>query len=570
MFVKSNRIESNKFKNQVLFPHVAKREVVLTNCLLFGYFSQANQMENEKKCSELAELMDGVSLKKAQRGTSAVVHEDDYSPLVHINDDCLFQIFSYLNVYDAVNVASTCKRLQCFAKENHYQKFIKFELKPRDVVTLTIPLKVLQTVFQQIGHIVEEIYVDGNVFCGVESRLKLVLHLCPNLHSLRVRNLKFQCDQLFSALPNTSAIKVLEISDCDGDDGDYWDVISNFQGLQSLIITANNRIFGGFLNVLENLNSLELLYCPILQVLEFKSFCESNGGHLRKLKLVGCKSLHGGSFFPMILNKMTQIEELTIDENVIANQDELNSLTQLNHLKKLVLVNMTDTRFSPNLNLEFLEIIRSTFDVRSLDHFQRLQTLRLVHPNKENGMMDAIVNADLPQLREFYFKACELNAFLGFNDTSDLITDANLVAFITSKRTLTSVDILFCKPGVTFAAVRQIINVLRSDLDGHRSHHLTLNIYPFEIGVEEVNGFIVVVIAKIITYLCFFFFQEKFLNANRHLITVTNVIKSSELYDNDKFEYDDISEPDWYGNSSDEYCRSVYNTFNSNCDFFGW
>lgn len=68
---------------------------------------------------------------------------------------------------------------------------------------------------------------------------------------------------------------------------------------------------------------------------------------------------------------------------------------------------------------------------------------------------DELVDADMPDLQEFYTEACK-----SLNDT-------NVVELVKSKCRLTTVDISH-SPLVTFEAVRAICKVLKSDVAGDR------------------------------------------------------------------------------------------------------
>lgn len=428
---------------------------------------------------------------------AATCADIDYSPIVNINDDCLREIFGYLNVIDAVNIASTCKRLRCFANENHYPKFIKFEIKP-DVLweesrtESPITINLWRTMMKHFGSIIEEMdFWGANLPEFHGDYLHSLLELCPNLHTLRIRNFRFFCwrtsmsDFILKGSKIKSGIKVLEIYECMGmhlSDTLWTIIIVNFHELRSLNITSS-RMLGPFFTNLNNLESLELQNCGVTES-QLEIFCENNGATMRKLKLVRCQALRV-SVFPMITSKLPEIEELEIDMNSVTHPDQLNCLEQLNHLKKLIIVILEKPlkigSFLQLLGnrglLELLEIYGGVLDAEtfgSLNHFQRLKTLRLLYPKSEvKYMMDMIVDADLPELVEFYAEAC------------DSITDANLVAMVTSKPSLTIVDVLFNKK-VTFAAVRQITNVLKSDFDGNRPH-LKLNIDTIKLGEEEVT-----------------------------------------------------------------------------------
>lgn len=412
---------------------------------------------------------------------------DSNSPLVNLIDDCLHEIFKYLNIFDTVNTASTCKRLRYFVNENVYQKYVKLELSHDLLLSEAsfddlpkITLGVLRTMLQHFGSIVEEIDLHASVFNDTAGRrhLQFVLRYCPNLHTLRLRSFAFRRNDQIVLSKISSKVKVIELHDCDGID-DWADVLRNFTELRTLIISSNSDITGKLLSKCKKLERLDLIDCYAVRVQEMNKFCTANGSSLRTLKLLNCSGLDH-TVYQMISNKLLLIEDLTIEMNNVTGPNQLNCLAQLDNLKKLFIVcsmyNIgTYLRMLGDRGLlEELTIYGGTLDAETcglLQKFHRLKSLTLLYPLTENEhMMDIIESVDLPELREFYCEAC------------NSVTNANLVALITSKRNLSTVDILF-SCSVTFAAVRQIIEILKSDVD---RPFLNLNIDTLAIGDEEV------------------------------------------------------------------------------------
>lgn len=411
---------------------------------------------------------------------------DCISPLVCINNDCLHDIFKYLNICDIVNVASTCSRLRNFVDENIYKKFVKFELKPDDEDDQKITFGDLQTMLQHFGSIIEEMVLNGTIFSDVAGRrhLQFVLRHCPNLHTLRL------CDFIFSRrdyialskLKVSSKVKVLELRECDGIYDDWANVLRELSDLQSFIVISNNDISGKIFSKCKNLEVLELIDCRQVMVHQLNTFCKANGSSLRTLKLLNCHKLDD-TVYQMITSKLPNVVDLTIGTHHATSPSQLNCLAELKYLKKLFLVcsmyfdniGMLMRMLGDSGLLEELIIHGGELDAETcgmIGKFKRLQTLRLLQPTFENDhMMDIIGNADLSELREFYSEAC------------NSITNHNLLALVKSKRHLETVNILF-SDSVTFVAVRTIIGVLKSDVSDRPL--LKLNVDTIEIGDEEV------------------------------------------------------------------------------------
>lgn len=117
----------------------------------------------------------------------------------------------------------------------------------------------------------------------------------------------------------------------------------------------------------------------------------------------------------------------------------------------------------------------------------RLKTLKLLYASSGNAnMMDIIEKADLAELQEF---CC-----VEFDTTT--ITNENLATLVASKRNLTTVW-LFGSKSVTFASVRKIIEVIKSDVATCGRPHLKLNVNTIEIGIEEVIFILIYALLKL-------------------------------------------------------------------------
>lgn len=212
-----------------------------------------------------------------------------------IDDYCLLQIFQYLNLYDSVNLASTCAPLH----------------------SIVVTLKQLVFQIDQIGPFVEEISFTAEKNHKISSEVLLkfgsFLQICANLQTLRINNVSFNKtnENVLHKIP--LHLKGLHLVNCSGVDY-IWTL--RFTELLELIVTSyyNNFNHAMFkhckqLAYLDLQRPYDLTFMKPEQI---EQFFESNS-QIKTLKLKDFgEDLIDYAMSGRIAEKLQNLESLTI------------------------------------------------------------------------------------------------------------------------------------------------------------------------------------------------------------------------------------------------------------------
>lgn len=352
--------------------------------------------------------------KRCRRNSTASLHT--------INDDCLREIFNYLNVFEVGNVASTCTRLQKFA-ETLYPKIA------RDIVIAFQPLDSIeyQKQFESFGNFVQKLIVDGK-YSNQQHQLSTsynmkpldvfekLLSLCPNLHTLRMYNFKFGSDDSQIMRHVARCLKVLTLENCTGIENDWSEALKPLTKIEHISIIGTNNITANFFKHNTNLSDLTIHNGSLATENELVNIFEQNGQKIRMLKLIKfAESSIFQSIGILLANKLPNLDSLAIDDYAC---DKLtDSLTELPHLKFLKLncyfesVNSVMRRISERATIENLIIIDGVFVAEADDApplvFNQLKSFRWnmrMHKRFDTApMLKALTKSQMPAIQIFNF-----------------------------------------------------------------------------------------------------------------------------------------------------------------------
>lgn len=177
------------------------------------------------------------------------------SSLLMLNDECLIHVLNYLNVYDLVNVAKTCYRLQNVADICAY-KYKKVRVVANKYTGITT--EKLSNVLSVIGEHVSSVELDNaNFFI-----FKTIRNNCSNLESIKLMDckepLQLQCFRNFKELKFDDArVTISELKNCFANN-------PNIENLEYECWYDNELIsFIELLDMLPKLKSLRIYDLPI-------------------------------------------------------------------------------------------------------------------------------------------------------------------------------------------------------------------------------------------------------------------------------------------------------------------
>lgn len=453
------------------------------------------------------------------------------SPLELLNDDCLLQIYDYLEPSDVVNLSLTSDRLEDFAAKHIYKKYRNFEMLNTDG---RITLVTFRSMLSRFGDIIETINLSEYAFNkeNIWRYLQFVLKLCKNLTTLRISYFSLQPQHLAKLCVQSDTLTSLELKSCQGFTDNWSRMLKCWPNLHSVTISENNQISGGMLFPCTRLESLTLISCDEIEEHPLRKIFQNNALTLRNLELNKCLTLEGCTVVPVIVRCLPRLESVSLQFNYMAVPLNLNCLAELEHLRRIQIAcnlfsicSLLDS-LGDKGQLEDLDIIGGCLDAdtcKVFKKFTRMHTLRICQPYSETEMMLETIAAQLPNLRSFSSQCC------------NSLTDSSVVDMFRSCPKIERLDIA-ASASVTFEAVRQIIEIIKAnevaanedntDDNRCRRPHLKFNLDTFFDVTDD---------------------QKTFLSLNQHLITFTQITRPLEepYYDDDSFnDLDDMDDTD--------------------------
>lgn len=275
--------------------------------------------------------------------------------LESLNDDCLLQIIQYLSLFQITNLSSTCTRLQKFAIDFVYPKMVqKVEIQFKydedssfDSLSIyTTDMYYLEKPFESFGGSVEQLTFNGSYDDDkdytqpIETRnlstMGKLLDLCPNLHTLRIRQIDFRSDNIDLLNHVTVNLKELEFVRCTNTTNDWSEALKRFLKLEHLALTGSNETTADFFKSSSTLSSLDIDCLSLnYKAEDLEKIFVQNGSSLQKLRLV---NFMGSSVYQSILTlvvKLPKLEYLAMEGRI--SQKLTDSLNELPHLKSLKL-----------------------------------------------------------------------------------------------------------------------------------------------------------------------------------------------------------------------------------------
>ncbi|XP_059615487.1 uncharacterized protein LOC132261015 [Phlebotomus argentipes] len=367
--------------------------------------------------------------------------------ILALDDDCLFTVFTYLNILDLMETEKVCQRFKSIAemvyKTKHkldYEVLLEEKLKKAErtkQIEDNFTLEDVENISQRLGPYVHTLNACSLYFLDSYCTLHDILKDFSNLRHLNLTKFKLnQRDfQLFNRI--FVNLRVIQLEDCDVTD-DIEVCLREAKHLESLDLSCNTKITGKCLTVLRNIKQINLDFCSKLELSHFTEFCELNQG-LQGIKIDSFFLTN--DFFSVIATHLQNLERVRIvDLNTNQNID-LAILGDLPGLKVLEFLNFQEFNMDSCLlklavwnTLEHLSICSSHFTqrlLRALCSFTKLKVLKIKWNQEINdaNLIQMSLSENFQSLQEFEIYYCHQ------------ITDNGIVEFIRNCRELTQVEL---------------------------------------------------------------------------------------------------------------------------------
>lgn len=252
--------------------------------------------------------------------------------LLDLNQDCLILIFSYLDIYQLIDVEETCDgfKIVCedvyASKKYHSLKLELRHLKVEYVPRILEKLKSLRSLEFSGGYLMNE-KVKEDLVEGISTH-------CRRLSKLTINYVQFDkklFDKLQTCFENLISLNLSNCSISESPSGLHLDS-DKLKNLRELKLAGNANMSGAFFKDISSVEILDVSNCYGLRYYEFRQFLKS------------CKrliSLNASSSPQLIPEDQNIVEDLLIyqphlqillmDNNGVEHDDKM--LRNFKHLK---------------------------------------------------------------------------------------------------------------------------------------------------------------------------------------------------------------------------------------------
>lgn len=434
----------------------------------------ANQKRKPNESPNQNEDNNKKTVKKCKRSSST---------LVTINNDCLTQIFTYLNIEDILNLAATCKRLQNVALTDFFPRKAKqikivmldattFELKAPLIDNFSSELRPkftlqrLETALTNFGEFVDDLTLDLSYRRYGTKNAKLwrcgiiLLEHCKYLKTLRYRHWTFTPTQIralhkqierFENLNELVLLKSNRITNT-------WPAgLKSISKIDKISLNGEDEISAQFVQYFRNLASLTIDFpigtvCKINDVAQFVKSCHC----LKHLELTHISQIVGYESIGAVIGNLPKLETLSLRFELT---DKSEYLIGLPHLKTLAIahhkrnINTLLQTLSCQGIIEELMLWCGFFDDEDKLplFFNNLQIFEwYIVEGLSSNFLNIMTGSQMPKIHTF---------MIDLFDNAQ-IQDEDLLKFVESKKTLKSISV-DRNATFDFEFLRQIIDILK-------------------------------------------------------------------------------------------------------------
>lgn len=263
--------------------------------------------------------------------------DDHYDPtkksLLVLNDDCLLEIFSYLDIDALCNFALAHKRLRGIAE-------LIFESKSRTIISSATTKKRTELVLKTFGHLCTNYRIKNvwHSYADYSSDLLYALtkYCSGNLKRLYLERIVLKGEVVEKSRSLFESLEKLTLTSCSNLGRAFSEVFQYSNELKSL------KVYGCEYTTLEcdfimhhfpKLESVRFCSLSTLEDYHLKAFIEKNP-NLKKLKINDCPKITT-SIYEVVSQHLKSLKDLRICEINFTNEENIMHITKLTNLKKL-------------------------------------------------------------------------------------------------------------------------------------------------------------------------------------------------------------------------------------------
>lgn len=293
--------------------------------------------------------------------------------IVHLNNDVLFKILDYLDLFDKIAMRKVCCRLQ----------FVVDDYSSRKIKSLCIDQaleKKFKDIVKNFGHNLDALHLISINNLNRVDKLKTQFQLI-NKHCTKLSMLQIETKKYYAAMPLSISVlqkshfqhlKYLEMRNIKFERDLNVSCADAFQNVEVLKLEAVANFSGRLLNRLKRLKVLQLSACAQLKPNHLYDFFKTKPA-LCELEVIRCREIDE-ILIKEIINNLPAIEKLSVIFSFAASIDP-SCLGTLSELRSLRLHNFRTydvNKFLKHVSmgatgLEHWEINGENFKLFSLD-----------------------------------------------------------------------------------------------------------------------------------------------------------------------------------------------------------
>lgn len=347
--------------------------------------------------------------------------------LLRLNDDCLFEVFSWLPMLDLCAVRTTCSRLKSLTESYFSRTYKSLHTDSNSIKSDfgSVKRDEMHQILSAFGNHVETLTMDARNVAGDENDwLRFVNSFCAHhpLKHLKLLRFHFNEDVISEYSHPFQNVEKLTIDKCTNAGMEIAKVIQKCTELQHLALIRNDSIdeicltkaypkLRGFSTKSDN--NFNQTAIGIL-------FVENK--QLTSIEIADCyDSISDDALLDIIPEHLTELEKLTFRPNSISNHsnDKMLDLVKLEKLRELDIglqtqkncVSIVDALATKNrltaLGLAFVPSTKDMFEaIGRLTNLEKLKLVFVLDGDASSPAFEKLA-AQLVNLKEFYVSTCE-------------------------------------------------------------------------------------------------------------------------------------------------------------------
>ena len=359
----------------------------------FFFFYRALIQQSASIDNTFIRISENNNAIKRRKTVEYPIKEND--SLLLLNDQCLLHVFSFLNIFELLQLEYVCFRFSELISSHFYklQQIVDFN-KFKETCKISPRLVLIR-----IGKYIKEITMSGAYNSSIINEFfEMIPEYCTNVEVLRFTNFQYSCElNLLQYLPIFKNLKILSLRNCFVLEETLLKCLEYAKSLQKLELSMSNKLMGFCLTEIINLTHLSISKLNTIDPANMSELFRNNQT-LNYLNISGCSGLNEKNIDD-IVKYLINLECLSVSDNtfIIDNQNNIRRLANFVKLKKICLTSThtIDTPFkelicdlSSNLgSLELFKIPISNGIMNSFRYDLKFKELII----RDEDITDAIV-----------------------------------------------------------------------------------------------------------------------------------------------------------------------------------